>query len=235
MTATDSIMEAQIAQMRQFILNEAKDKAEEISAKALQEFSVEKLRLVNQTKDKIQQDFDRKAKQVETQAAIARSTAINRSRLEKIQCRQEMLQSLAAESKKALVEQLKSEGTSQTFVTKLIVQGMLMLLEDEVQIRCRASDDALVTQCIPLAAAEFAKVVLTETGAKKSCKLSIDKVTKLPPAPTGEPGPSCLGGVVLTCQNGSISVDNTIDSRLDLVLEQAKPTIRKLLFSDVRK
>lgn len=33
----------------------------------------------------------------------------------------------------------------------------------------------------------------------------------------------CLGGVVLACQRGTITIDNTVDSRMGLVLEQATP------------
>jgi len=65
----------------------------------------------------------------------------------------------------------------------------------------------------------------------KTAKLTIDKSNRLAPAPGGQPGASCLGGVVLACQNGNITVDNTIDSRMGLVMEQAKPMIRQLLFS----
>jgi len=223
--------QGQILQMTQFILNEAKDKAEEITAKALQEFSVEKLKIVNQTKDKIRQEYARKAKQIDTQQAIARSTAINRSRLEKIKARQDMIGKISDDSKASLMEAMKSEATKKDFITKLIVQGLLMLLEDDVQVRCRASDDAVVQACIAPAMQEYSKAVEAQTGAKKTCKLVLDKTVKLPPAPTGAPGPSCLGGVVLACQNGSITIDNTIDSRLDLVLEQAKPNIRQLLFT----
>ncbi|CAE8597336.1 unnamed protein product [Polarella glacialis] len=221
----------QIVQMTQFILNEAKDKAEEIDTKALQEFSVEKLKIVNSTKEKIYQDYARKAKQLDVQAAIARSTAINRSRLEKIKSRQDMLGKLAEDSKQLLVQQLKSEATLKSFLTKLIVQGTLMLLEDEVQIRCRAIDDAAVTACLDAAATEYTKIIKAETGANKAVKLSLDKDVKLPPAPSSAHGASCLGGVALVCQNGTITIDNTIDSRLGLVLDQAKPTIRQLLFS----
>jgi len=221
----------QILQMAQFILSEAKDKAEEINTKALQEFSVEKLKLVNMTKDKVRQEYARKAKQIDTQQAIARSTAINRSRLEKIKGRQDVIGKIADDSKDSLIEGLKSEAQHKAFITKLIVQGLLMLLEDDVQVRCRASDDALVQACLKPAAAEYAKVIQAETGAKKQCKVALDTTVKLPPAPTGAPGPSCLGGVVLACQSGTITIDNTIDSRLGLVLEQAKPTIRELLFS----
>jgi len=222
----------QILQMTQFILNEAKDKSEEISAKALQEFSVEKLKVVNSGKDKIRQEYDRKAKQIETQNAIARSTAINRSRLEKIKARQDVISQIAGDTKAALEQQLKDEAKMRDFITKLIVQGLLMLLEDEVEVRCRAADDKLVAACLEAAAKEYSKVVEAETGAKKACKLSLDSATKLPPAPAaGQHGASCLGGVVLACQKGTITIDNTIDSRLHLVLEQAKPTIRQLLFA----
>eukprot|EP00930_Biecheleria_cincta_P055482 TRINITY_DN417_c0_g3_i1.p1 TRINITY_DN417_c0_g3~~TRINITY_DN417_c0_g3_i1.p1 ORF type:complete len:258 (+),score=67.54 TRINITY_DN417_c0_g3_i1:64-774(+) len=231
MDASSKETQAQIVQMTQFILNEAKDKAEEIDTKALQEFSVEKLKVVNSTKEKIQQEYARKAKQVETQAAIARSTAINRSRLEKIKTRQDMLTKLTEDSKASLATKLKDQATMKQFVTKLIVQGLLMLLEDKVEVRCRACDDALVNSCMADAAKEYTQIIQAETGAKKECALSLDKAVKLPPAPVaGGHGASCLGGVVLACQSGSITIDNTIDSRLGLVMEQAKPTIRQLLF-----
>merc|ERR1712012_1042447 len=102
---------------------------------------------------------------------------------------------------------------------------MLMLLEDEVMVRCRACDDALVKSCLAPAATEYANIVKKETGAIKTCKAVLDTDVKLAPAPSGKDGPSCLGGVVLACQGGSITIDNTIDSRLKLVLEQAKPAI----------
>lgn len=221
----------QILQMTQFILNEAKDKAEEISTKTLQEFSVEKLKVVNQTKEKIMADYARKLKQVETQGAIARSTAINKSRLEKIKARQEVISHLSTDSKAQLMVELKNEAKSKTFITKLIVQGALMLLEEDVQIRCRACDDALVQSCLAAATAEYQQVIKKETKVDKKINLTLDKAVKLPPAPDASSHESCLGGVVLACQNATILIDNTIDARLNLVLEQAKPTIRHLLFS----
>jgi len=218
----------QVTQMREFILNEAKDKAEEIDAKALQEFSIEKFRIVNQSKEKVGQEYVKKVKQVETQAAIARSTAINKSRLQKIKCRQDVIGQVAVQCKTVIVEQLKSESSHKAFITKLIVQGLVILLEDDVQVRCRAQDDAVVSSCLAAAAAEYAAVVLKDTGATKTCKVSLDKAVKLPPASSCPP--SCLGGVQLVCANNTITIDNTIDARLDLVLEQAKPNIRKLMF-----
>ena len=51
--------QAQILQMTQFILNEARDKAEEIDTKALQEESIERLKIVTSMKEKIQQERER--------------------------------------------------------------------------------------------------------------------------------------------------------------------------------
>jgi len=222
---------SQIEQMTQFIMNEAKDRAEEITTKALQEFSVEKLKVANATKEKILQEYARKAKQIETQKAIHRSTETNKSRLEKIRTRQEMLGKLAEDSKVALAEELQSEAKAKEFTKSLIVQGLLMLLEDEVLVRCRDCDTKMVEGCLKAAEAKYAEVVKEKTGAVKKCKLSVDAAVKLPPPPSAaEHGRSCLGGVVLVCKGGKITIDNTIDSRLGLVLEQAKPTIRKYLF-----
>lgn len=222
---------SQIHQMTQFILNEAKDKAEEISTKALQEFSVEKAKVLEETKEKIRQEFQRKGKQEETKAAIANSTAINRSRIEKILARQDKIQKIADISKGQVVDEMKDEKKKTLFVTNLIVQGLLMLLEDEVEVRCRACDEKLVTSCLDAAAKKYAEVVKTEANLTKTCKVTLGS-EKLAPAPGGEGvGPTCLGGVVLACQGGAITIDNTIDSRLALIMEQAKPTIRKLLFS----
>merc|ERR1711870_25225 len=130
---------------------------------------------------------------------------------------------LLKDSKDQLVTELKSEAKQKIFITNLILQGLLKLLEDEVQVRCRASDDSLVKACLDDAAKQYAQVVEKETGAKKSCTVKLDETTKLPA--------TILGGVVLACQNGTITIDNTLDSRLGLVLEQAKPAIRGMLFS----
>merc|ERR1712060_459662 len=190
------------------------------TSKALQEFSVEKQKAANDMKEKIRQDYARKVRQIETKAAIARSTATNKARLEKIRARQEVMAKLGEDAKNALLQELKNDAKHKEFITKLIAQGMLMLLEDEVQVRCRACDEGIVKACLD--------------AAQKECKLSMDTEIKLPPAPDGVwkgLGTSCLGGVVLACQKGTITIDNTIDSRLALVMEQAKPTIRKTLFS----
>jgi len=231
MAMDDKEAERQIQQMVNFILNEAKDKAEEIEAKALEDFNIEKLKIVQQMKDKIRQEYVRKAKQVETQCAIARSTAINRARLEKIKARQEVLSKVTDDVKTQLSSRIQKEEEYKKLIQELITQGLLMLLEDEVTVKCRQCDQALVNACLGDAAAKYTKVIKEQTGGvMKTVKLSIDRSGWLPPAPSSSAGKSCLGGVQLACSGGAITVNNTLDERLKLTMELDKPTIRSLLF-----
>jgi len=227
----DKEAERQIQQMVNFILNEAKDKAEEIEAKALEDFNIEKLKLVQQMKDKIRQEYVRKAKQVETQCAIARSTAINRSRLEKIKARQEVLGKVTEDVTRKLQQELNDPTKHKKLITNLITQGLLMLLEDEVAVKCRESDKNMVQGCLMEASQSYSQVIKAQTGVTKTVKLMIDSSGYLPGPPSaGSAGKSCIGGVVLSCANGSIKVNNTLDERLKLTMELDKPAIRGLLF-----
>jgi len=208
----------QIQQMISFILAEAEDKAADIQKKGEEEFSIEVHRIVTEQKEKVRQSFEKKTKAVETQYAIAKSTAINKQRLEKIKKRQEMMVQISNDVR----AKIANEGQNKPYVTKLIAQGLLMFLEDKVEVRCREKDVPLVQSCLGDAQTLYSAIIKKESGVAKTTSLTIDKSTYLPA--------SCLGGVVLVCGNGKITVDNTLDLRLNLAMEQDKPAIRAILF-----
>ena len=64
---TDSLNRRQIKHMMNFIEQEANEKAEEIDAKAEEEFNIEKGRLVTEQRLKIMEFYEKKEKQVELQ------------------------------------------------------------------------------------------------------------------------------------------------------------------------
>jgi len=213
----------QIEQMTSFILSEATDKANDISKKGEEEFSIEVHRLITEQKEKIRKDIEKKAKNIETQYAIAKSMAINKQRLEKIKARQDVMSNISEDVKAELVNAIQgSADKSKDFITKLIVQGLLMLLESQVTIRCKECDKSLVSDCLQAASDQYSEIIKGQTGATKNCNLAINEQDFLPD--------SCLGGVALSCFGGKITIDNTIDVRLQLVMDQAKPAIRGLLF-----
>merc|ERR1712137_604330 len=127
----------QISQMISFIASEAQDRANEIQKKGEEEFSIEVHRLITEQKEKTRATIEKKTKQIETQYAIAKSMAINKQRLEKIKARQEVMVKLGDEVRGSLAQDLKAQDKYKAFMTKLIVQGLLMLLEDNVVVRCR--------------------------------------------------------------------------------------------------
>merc|ERR1719373_349979 len=108
---------AQIRQMISFIANEAKEKAAEIEKKGEEEFSIEVHRLITESKEKVRQGFEKKAKQIETQYAIAKSMAINKQRLEKIKARQEVMHTVESDVR----GKVAADAASSDFVMKLIV------------------------------------------------------------------------------------------------------------------
>lgn len=67
----------------------------------------------------------------------------------------------------------------------------------------------------------FAQVVKQQASVDRRLTLTVDRKNL---------SPSCSGGVELTCNGGTIKVDNTLDTRLDLVMEQDLPSLRKMLF-----
>lgn len=214
--------ERQISQMIAFILNEAKDKSEELEARSLEDFNVEKLKTVQASKQAIREEFTAKLKKEETASAIRRSTAINAARLKKIEARQQCLMAL----KQLCESELKKiTGTPSSqyagLQADLICQGCLKLMESEVVIKCRKEDEAVTKQAMDLAAQKFTDIVQKECGVTKTVKLSL----------SGSFLPSlCGGGVVLSCAGNTISIDNTLNTRLNLVMDTDIPQIRKILF-----
>lgn len=214
----------QIKQMITFIQSEASDKACEIQKKGEEEFSIEVHRLITDGKEKLRKKNELDVKKRDTQLAINKSLAINKQRLEKIKARQDVMANIASDVKDQLVQDLKDESRMRPFVTKLIVQGLLMLLETQVSVRCKESDSKMVQSCCADAAKEYSSVIKKESGVDRTVTVTIDKQQYLPD--------SGLGGVVLSCANDKITIDNTIDIRLKLVMEQDKPAIRRHLFGD---
>merc|ERR1712007_120166 len=175
-------------------------------------------------------DFEKRLSAAETQRAIQTSLAINNARIHKNQKRTEIMEKIFDQAKQKLMLIPKNEEKYRELLKSLICQGMLSLLEDAVQIRCRECDVSLVSSVLESAKNTYADIIRKETGATRNVSVMLDHTNFLNPPPQGNSGPSCLGGIILTCQDNTILIDNTIDARLELLAEQDKPAIRNMLF-----
>ena len=150
----------------------------------------------------------------------------NKLRLEKLKIKIDLVNNVVEEAKTALASKLKDNNMYKSVLTKLIIQGLIKLLETEVNIICRKQDVDLVKSVIKDAAEQFTKMMHEQTVKYKNFEvnISVDEKYFLPEY--------IIGGVMMTAMKSKIRVDNTLDKRLELLRQSAIPEIRKLLFKD---
>ncbi|KXJ20994.1 V-type proton ATPase subunit E [Exaiptasia diaphana] len=216
MALNDAEVKKQIEHMMAFIEQEAKEKAEEIDAKAEEEFNIEKGRLVQQERLKIMNYYERKEKQVELQKKIQRSNLLNQSRLKLLKAQDDQVKGIQEECGEKLGTVTQDPSKYKQVLKGLISQGLFQLLESKVTIRCRQKDLDSVKSVLGDAIEDY------KNSTKKSTEVTVDEQNFL--------SQECSGGVELLAAGGKIKVVNTLESRLDMMMRQMMPEIRELVF-----
>ncbi|DAZ94009.1 TPA: LOW QUALITY PROTEIN: hypothetical protein N0F65_001620 [Lagenidium giganteum] len=223
MNASDA--DRQIKQMVNFILQEAHEKANEIRIKTEHDFNLEKQMLVHNAKIKIQEEFTRKEKEREINKRIARSAEIGASRRKKMIARDELLKTLIVDGQSQCRAFTSDENKYKALLRDLIVQGLVKLYESEVAIACRAKDVRLVESVLKEATDKYIAIMKREANQDVSrVKVTLNKQEEAMVPATNS------GGVILYAKQGKIVCDNTLDTRLNQVYYDLKPTVRKNLF-----
>ncbi|KAJ8957529.1 hypothetical protein NQ318_020568 [Aromia moschata] len=233
MALSDADVQKQIKHMMAFIEQEANEKAEEIDAKAEEEFNIEKGRLVQQQRLKIMEYYEKKEKQVELQKKIQSSNMLNQARLKVLKVREDHVRAVLEDARKRLgevtrdqgkytqiLESLILQGLYQTKYTtvleNLILQGLYQLFEREVHIRVRPQDRELVKSIIPTIVTKY------KDSTGKDISLKIDDEIQL--------SQDITGGIDLLAHKNKIKISNTLEARLELIAQQLVPQIRMALF-----
>ncbi|KAM6179674.1 V-type proton ATPase subunit E 2 [Erethizon dorsatum] len=216
MALTDADVQKQIKHMMAFIEQEANEKAEEIDAKAEEEFNIEKGRLVQSQRLKIMEYYEKKEKQIEQQKKIQLSTMRNQARLKVLTARDDLISELLSDAKLRLSRTVADPIIYQELLYKLVLQGLLRLLEPMMIVRCRPQDFLLVQAAVQKAIPEYMMV------SQKQAQVHIDQEAHL--------ARNAAGGVEIYSCNHMIKVSNTLESRLDLSAQQKMPEIRAALF-----
>ncbi|NIG58790.1 V-type proton ATPase subunit E 2 isoform X1 [Pontoporia blainvillei] len=209
-------VQKQVKQMVAFIEQEANEKAEEIDAKAEEEFNVEKGRLVQTQRLKIMEYYEKKEKQIEQQKKIQMSTMRNQARLKVLRARNDLISELLNDAKLRLSRIVADPVFYQELLDKLVLQGLLRLLEPVVIVRCRPQDLLLVEAAVQKAIPQHTTV------SHKRVEVQVDRGVQL--------ATDAAGGVEVYSGDQRIMVSNTLESRLDLLSWQKMPEIRKALF-----
>jgi len=216
MALSDADVQKQIKHMMAFIEQEANEKAEEIDAKAEEEFNIEKGRLVQQQRLKIMEYYEKKEKQVELQKKIQSSNMLNQARLKVLKVREDHVRAVLEDARKRLGEVTRDSGKYSQILESLILQGLYQLFEKEITVRVRPQDRDLVKSIVPNVATKYKDI----TG--KEVNLKVDDETHLSQETTG--------GIELYALRNKIKICNTLEARLELISQQLVPQIRNALF-----
>ncbi|EDV27157.1 V-type proton ATPase subunit E [Trichoplax sp. H2] len=216
MALSDTEVQKQIHHMMAFIEQEAKEKADEIDAKAEEEFNIEKSRLVQQEKLKILGFYEKKEKQIELQRKIQHSNMLNQSRLAILKERENLIKAIMEDTRVKLGAATKDQEKYKGLLQGLITQGLFQLLEKTVIVRCRQADLKLIKEVIGDAVKDY------KNASKRDIVVNVDIKEFL--------GSEISGGVELLTPSGNIKISNTLESRLESLYRQMLPEIRTTLF-----
>jgi V-type H+-transporting ATPase subunit E len=216
MGLSEQDVQKQIKHMIAFIDQEADEKAEEIEVKAEEEFNIEKSKIVNQQRIKIEEYYKKKLKQIDLQKKIQNSNLANQSRLKTLRCQEEILRNLLDQTRARLIDTSRDPSRYRSILQGLITQGLCQLLEPDVFLYCRQQDVQLVQEVLDAAVKDYEKI------SKKKCSAALDQSRFLPA--------DSAGGVELQKRDSAMRVNCSLESRLESIFQQAEPEIRKLLF-----
>ncbi|XP_041487295.1 V-type proton ATPase subunit E 2 [Microtus oregoni] len=216
MALSDTDVQKQIKHMMAFIEQEANEKAEEIDAKAEEEFNIEKGRLVQTQRLKIMDYYEKKEKQIEQQKKIQLSTMRNQARITVLRARDNLILELLKDAKMRLSIIVLDPDIYQELLDKLVLQAFLRLLEPAMIVRCRPQDLHLVEAAVQRALPQYVML------CQKRSDVQVDHKAYL--------SPNAAGGVEVYSSDQKIKVSNTLESRLTLAALEKMPEIRRALF-----
>eukprot|EP01060_Flectonema_neradi_P032151 TRINITY_DN5064_c0_g1_i3.p1 TRINITY_DN5064_c0_g1~~TRINITY_DN5064_c0_g1_i3.p1 ORF type:complete len:205 (+),score=59.14 TRINITY_DN5064_c0_g1_i3:57-671(+) len=198
----------QIEQMKQFILSEAEEKAQEITTKARNEAEASKL----ENSKKQEEEIDRQcAKELETsriELRVAHANKLKAMRGTILVERNEAVEELRKNTSDAL-KKLAGSGDYQKLFNNLFNEAIKAVTMDGVKtatVKVKKDD-----------------VGIAKTACKNEKNLTIEVDSENLPD-------SCLGGCILSARKDTVVCNNTLSHRLENCMEELMPMIRDGLF-----
>ncbi|KAK1444345.1 V-type ATPase subunit E [Babesia gibsoni] len=212
----------QIKQMVNFILNEAKDKAEEIESSAVEDFNVQKMTLFQQKKDEIRTKLTKKINGLKLEKIRAHNAGSReiRERVLRHQCG--VIEDIANEALNKIKKYIDNREEYKRIMVLLILKATMSLASTDLLVRCRKEDVKVAEGAINEAKNRFTVLTEESLGVKLDINATIDTKNFLP---------SDTYGVVMTTKDGKVECNSTLNSRLQVCCERLIPEFKKELFT----
>jgi len=221
-TRQENDPQKRITQMINFIKQEAREKADEISMKADEEFQIEKGRLLNPEIFRIKQDYDKKFKQLQVEQRIEYSKRVNEGRLQVLKEREKLMKQTQDKTFEKLGDLKKDPKAYEKLMRNLIIQGLIRMDEKTVEIQVIKEDLNVAKAVFEGATRDYISIMKKETGRVVTPEVKMDETDFLPS--------ELVGGVMLKARKGKIVLDNTLQSRLKVASGILMPILRGRLF-----
>ncbi|XP_075227357.1 V-type proton ATPase subunit E-like [Lycorma delicatula] len=211
----------EIKRMVEYIEQDSLEKVEEIDIRTEEEFIIEKNKCRDKEIVKIAAYYDNLETRLarEYDAEICR--LLHSFHMNYLKAEDAVIEDVRKKARYRL-KNIDCEGNVDAYrkiLSALLLQGFLKLLDDEIRIMVREKDKTIIDDCIKTAEDAYKEVT------KKKVKSTVES-TYLPP--------DCFGGVVLSSRKGTVSVDNTLEYRLQIIADSPHspllPVYRLMLF-----
>lgn len=132
----------------------------------------------------------------------------------------ELVESIKKDAAVALAERMQENSEEYgELLKKLLVQGLIKLIEPKVTLRCREADVDLLEGVVDDAVAEYKEMMLSQVKALDGkedipCAVTVDKENFLPEYNPEDPTNSCIGGFVMYAKRNRIVCSQKLDDRI---------------------
>ncbi|KAJ1914343.1 V-ATPase V1 sector subunit E [Mycoemilia scoparia] len=227
----DDQADQEMKKLIEFIRHEALEKSQEIKLKADEDFNIEKAKIVREDSVKLEQNFEKQVKQNEVKKRIVESKMNNASRLAVLKRQQELVDQVFEQVEAQLKKKVEDSKVYAKLVQTLCVEGLEKLGLSQIdETQPSVTVRVLVRNHLVEVARKSVKAAEDEFKAKHKKDGLVASKVKLDFDTSEYLSDNSIGGVHLSISNGSISVTNTIESRIQLCTEKALPMVRLSLF-----
>lgn len=149
--------------LEDYIYIEAKEKCFEIEVQAHKEFEKAKAEIIQREHNVIKDSFETRYKAKEIEAKIKHSSNITQSRFNKMRERNKDVLRILHHAQVELCQRIQKDSKYYKDILKrLIVQGLIRLMEKQVKVRCLKKDEELVNSVLKECRQQFHDLVKKE-------------------------------------------------------------------------
>ncbi|XP_049800018.1 V-type proton ATPase subunit E-like [Schistocerca nitens] len=195
------------------IVQEGYEKAEEMDVWTEAEVERERREIMEEVMKKMTVYWNRRQTTFQEVQALRRRCDV---RFKIMEAQRRMTENLVDEVRIAAGRIVNNTAVYEPFLFNLIMQGMLQLTEPVMCLKVRRQDLRMVEHMLPQLYKEYKERV----GQEVQIKLMSSEFLR----------PNILGGVVLTNDRRHILIENTLNTRVQLVCYKLMPKIRDYLF-----